>query len=520
MRALAVFGLALLAGCTVGPNYHTPALPTPPAYGEAHPDVAGAVPARWWTGLGDPVLSGLIERGLAQNLDLAAAASRVRQARLSVRETRAGLFPTVDATGQAQRTRISRNGGFGALAGAFGGGAGGAPGGSGTGGTTPIGVPGTVFNTYSIGFDASWEIDLFGGVRRQLQGVRARVESAQWSRADTAVSIAAEIADNYYQLRVLQRRAAIARSELAREQQTLAIIRARGNAGLTANVDVTRQLVQIATAEASLGPIEADGRALVHSLGILIGGTPETLLQTFAINVGAGRASVPPQSVALPPVPVGLPSELLRRRPDIRRAERELAGATADIGVAVADLYPRFTITTPFQLLSTGVSDLFQGNSIQATVGGSVNFPLLDFGRRRAVIGQRRETREQAYITYQQAVLTGLRETEDALDRLRIERARRVVLARGASNAQSTIDAIAAQYKYGLTDLTTVLDAQQALLQAQDNLAQSEGTISRQTIALYKALGGGWQALPPIGPRPERTGTTSADQPTKARSTR
>lgn len=499
MRRLPLLTAALLAGCTVGPHYHAPKLATPSAFGEAHPAVAAVDPAQWWTVFSDPLLTSLIQRGLTQNLDLAAASSRVREARLTVRETRAGEFPTVDATANANRQRISKNGGFASLFSSAG-----KPGGGGTGGGAPgavqggIGSPGTTFKTYSLGFDASWQLDLFGGVRRQVQSARRRVESAEWSRRDSAVSIAAEIADDYFQLRVLQRRAALARAELKRERDTLGIIRARGNAGLTANSDVTRQLAQIATAEASLGPIEADGRALIHALGILVGGTPETLLTAFDINT-------PPPVAALPPsVPASVPSDLLRRRPDIRSAERDLAAATSDIGVAVADLYPKFTITTPFTLLSSGISDLFQSNSIQASVGGSVNFPLLDFGRRRAVIGERRETREQMYIAYQQAVLTGLRETEDALARERIERGRRDVLARGAADAQRTVDAIAVQYRYGLIELTPVLDAQRDLLQAEDNLAQSEGTISRQTIALYKALGGGWESLPEIGPRPER----------------
>ena len=499
MRRLPLLLLALLAGCTVGPRYEAPKLAMAPAFGEAHPVVAGDT-ARWWEQFHDPLLTSLIHQGLGRNLDLAAAASRVREARLSVREARGGLFPTVDATAQAQRTKISRNGGFGAIAGAFGGGTGQ------SGGSTPtIGPPGNIIDTYAVGFDASWEIDLFGGVRRQLEGARARVDAAQWSRADTAVTVAAEIADEYFQLRTLQRRAGIARAELARERRTLSIIQARGRYGLTPNVDVTRQLVQLANAEASLGPIEAEGRVLVHALGILTGGDAQTLVREFEVDMRADRAGAPPPAAVLPAaVPVGLPSDLLRRRPDIRAAERDLAAATSDIGVAVADLYPRFTITAPFQFLSTGLSDLFKGNSVQATVGGSVSFPLLDFGKRRAVVGERRETREQSYIAYQQAILRGLKETEDALARLRIERQRREVLARGVKNAQGTIDAIGAQYRYGLTDLTTVLSAQQDLFQAQDNLVQSEGTITRQTIALYKALGGGWEALPPIGPRPER----------------
>lgn len=501
MRSLPLLISALLAGCTVGPRYHAPDLAPPPAFGEAHPEVATIDPAQWWTLFNDPLLNGLIERGLTQNLDLAAASSRVREARLTVRETRAGSYPTIDATADANRQRISTNGGFASLfsgAGRPGGGAGGGAGGSNGSVQGGIGVPGSTFNTYSLGFDASWQIDLFGGVRRQVQSARRRVESAEWSRRDSAVSIAAEIADDYFQLRVLQRRAALARAELKRERNTLAIIRARGNAGLTANSDVTRQQVQIAAAEASLGPIEADGRALIHALGILVGGTPETLLGAFDVNARPPAAALPPQ------VPVGVPSDLLRRRPDIRSAERDLAAATSDIGVAVADLYPKFTITTPFTLLSSGISDLFQSNSIQASVGGSVNFPLLDFGRRRSVIGERRETREQMYVAYQQAVLRGLQETEDALARERIERGRRDVLARGAADAQRTVDAIAVQYRYGLIELTPVLDAQRDLLQAEDNLVQSEGTISRQTIALYKALGGGWETLPEIGPRPER----------------
>ncbi len=505
MRRFGVLGMAALAGCTVGPNYRAASVPTPPAYAEAHPAAAGELPAKWWAALGDPVLSGLIERGLAQNLDLAAAASRVRQARLSVRGARSGLFPTVNATSEAQRTKISKNGGFGQIASSFGG-SGGGGGGSGGGGSGALGAPGSVFDIYSVGFDASWELDLFGGVRRQLEGARARVESAEWGRRDRAVSIAAEIADDYYQLRVLQRRAAIARAELARERRTLGIIEARGHAGLTPGSDITRQRAQMSVAEASLGPIEAEGRALVHALGILVGGTPETLLDVFAVEVRAEQSGQAAAPVLPPPVPVGLPSDLLRRRPDIRRSERELAAATSDIGVAVADLYPRFTITTPFQFLSTGLNDLFAGNSVQATVGGSIKFPLLDFGRRRAVVGERRETREQAYIAYQQAVLTGVRETEDALARLRIERARREVLGGGVRDAQATIDAIEAQYKYGLTDLTTVLNAQAELFQAQDNLVQSEGTISRQTVALYKALGGGWEALAPVPPRPSQDG--------------
>ncbi|MDT7934732.1 MAG: efflux transporter outer membrane subunit [Sphingomonadaceae bacterium] len=484
----------LLAGCTVGPNYQAPKLIAPQRFAE--PQVAGEPGdlGQWWRSFNDPVLTGLVERGLAQNLDLRAAASRVRQARYEVAQSRAALFPSADIGGSVNRTELSKNGGFAAIARNFGGGAGGGT------GVTPgegIGLPGTGFTTWTVGPTASWQIDIFGGATRGVQAARARVEQAEWSRRDTGVTIASEIATGYLQLRLLQRRLAIANAELRREQETLQLLEAQARNGLIPAVDADRQRTQIAAAKGTIDPIVSQAKAQIHALGILVGGTPEELTGTFD--------EPPPGGVQLsapPIVPAGLPSDLLRRRPDIRAAERRLAAATADIGVAVADLYPKINLNGAAQFLSLGLSNLFSGDSVQLSGTAGISFPLLDFGRRKGAVGVRREQREQSYVAYQQTVLRALSEVEDALARIDAEQRRAVSLRQGVASARRSVDAIRAQYRVGLTSLTAVLDAQAALLQAEDNLAQSEGSLQLDIVQLYRALGGGWESLPTVGARP------------------
>jgi len=489
-RTSTVFGIALGAAlltsaCTVGPDYHPPETPVPPAYGEpqAQSGIPGATidPARWWSAFGDPQLDGLVERALKDNPDIAVAVSRVRQARLQEIGARAAGKPTVDATADVNDVEFSKNAGFASLARLFSGGS------SGGGSSTPSGValPGSGITTYALGFDASWELDLFGGDRRGVEASVARTDAAIWTRRDAAVTLAAEVAQAYFALRLDQEQITIVEQELVRERRTLEIAGNSARVGLVPSIDVTRQRATLTTLEARLEPIRADARMRIHALGILIGEPPETLDAELS---GPGK----PLAV-LPVVPAGLPSDLLRRRPDIRAAERELAASTADIGVAVADLYPKFSLTGAAQLLSTSLSNLFTGDSVQLTGTGGVSFPLFDWGKRKSTVKIRKEQREQAYAQYRKTVLGALRDVEDPLARIDAERRRNATLKRAVVDAESTAHAVEAQYRTGFVAQDSLLNAENQVLSAREQVAASDAQLRQDTAALFKAIGGGWQ---------------------------
>ncbi|RDE05045.1 Fis family transcriptional regulator [Sphingomonas aracearum] len=493
---------AALAGCTVGPAYRAPAVLTPPAFGEA---TTGAQPAPglngWWRAYADPELDRLIELALRQSPDLDAAVARIAQARAQEREARSAYYPQVNAQAGTNYQRFSKNAGFSSLASLFGGGSGGgASGGGASGGSSGgsgsgsggsgggVAAPGGAIQTYSAGFDASWEIDLFGGVARQVEGSRARTAAAVWNARDAQLSLIAEVADAYLQLRTLQQREAVARNELARQERNLAIAANTSRAGLIAEGDTIRQRAELASAQAAIGPIVAEGKAQMHAIAVLTGETPDSLIAELAR---------PRPSLGLPPaVPPGLPSELLRRRPDIRAAERNLAAATADIGVSVADLYPRFSLTGMAQFLSTALSNLFTGDSLQLTGNAAATFPILDFGRRSGAVAERRAQADEAYAQYRRTVLIALRDVEDALIRVRTEQERQAQLAAGLADARRSVGAVEARWRTGLTDFGDVLAARKSVLSGEDQLAQSEGNLRRALVSLHKALGGGWEDLP------------------------
>ncbi|WP_174273225.1 TolC family protein, partial [Sphingomonas bacterium] len=280
-RALALAALALLAGCTVGPNYRPPEAKAPPAFGEAPPDLAAQPQPDlrgWWQGYRDPELDRLIAIALQESPDIGVAAARIAEARAQLRSARAGFFPEVDATGGVNYQRFSQNSGISSLSSLFGGGA---SGGSGSGGG--IAAPGNSIKTYSLGFDASWEPDLFGGVRRQVQGARAREAAAVLDARDAQLSLIAEIADDYLQLRTLQDRETIARAEVDRQTRNLQIMGNTAKAGLLPQGDFIRQRAQLATAQAAVGPIVAEGKARMHGIAALIGRTPDAMIAELAV---------------------------------------------------------------------------------------------------------------------------------------------------------------------------------------------------------------------------------------------
>ncbi|HEY1604351.1 MAG TPA: efflux transporter outer membrane subunit [Allosphingosinicella sp.] len=491
MRRLALLALLLVSSCTVGPNYRPPETQVPPAFAEPQPPADQAVDlARWWNAFNDAELDRLVTTALAQNLDVRQAASRVRQARAGIAAARARLLPEVDAMGNATNIHFSKNAGLSSLESLFGGSSGNSGGASGTGsgggGAQQGGIapPGSGITTYAIGFDASWEIDLFGGARRGVEAARARTEAAIWQARDTQVTLAAEVADAYLTLRTLQQREAVLRAEVARQSRALDLMVHTAQAGLVPQGDTIRQRSTLAAAEAGIEPVVAEEHIEMHALGLLVGRPPESLLAE--LQAPAGTTPLPPA------VPPGLPSDLLRRRPDIRAAERNLAAATADIGVAVADLYPHFSLTGVAELISTALSSLLSPHSFQSVATGQGLFPVLDFGRRRAQVNIRKEQAQQAYLDYQKIVLGALKDVEDALARVDAERRRNDELRGGVADAERALAAVDARYRSGLVDLSAVLQAQQAVLSARDTLAQSDGALRQNLVSLYKALGGGW----------------------------
>lgn len=494
MKRAAFLAALLVAGCTVGPNYRPPDAPRdlPQQFGEA---VTGTEPAPdltgWWRSYNDPELNRLIDLALAGNPDIGIATARIAQARAAEREAGAELLPEVDAKAGANYTRFSKNAGLSSLSSLFGGGQqgsggnGGSSGGSSAGGIAP---PGDSIHTFSLGFDASWEIDLFGGGRRSVESAVARREASVWNARDAQLSLVAEVADAYLRLRALQQREAIARDEVARQQGYLAIAEHTAQAGLIAHSDFIRQRTELAGAVAAVEPIVAQGKAEMHALGTLAGQTPDSLIVEL---------SQPRPELALPPaIPPGLPSELLRRRPDVRAAERNLAASTADIGVAVADLFPKFSLTGMAELISTALSNLISPDSLQITANAAASFPVLDFGRGQAKVAERKAAADEAYFEYQKTVLNALREVEDALIRIRADDQQRQSLAAGLADAQVAVHSVESRYRAGLTDYGDVLLARRSVLSAEDGLTVAEGTQRRDLVSLFKALGGGWEGLP------------------------
>jgi NodT family efflux transporter outer membrane factor (OMF) lipoprotein len=488
---VALLAATIMAGCTVGPNYRQPEIPTPPAYLEA----AGGPPAppsatnaatpdltAWWAQFHDPTLSSLVTRALAGNLDVATAVSRIRQARQQVTIAGAQAWPQIDATGSVNNTQLSKNAGFSQLASAFGGG--GSSGGGGGSSGMGFGLPGTDFTTYSAGFDASWELDLFGQTRRGVEAAKGRAQAKLWSLRDTEVSVASEVAADYLNLRALQQQIVVARGEAQRQQQLLELVRSRRTAGFATELEVSQQRNQLADSLAQTPTLEAEARGEIHALGVLVGQPPEALSDD--LTAAAATPAAPPV------VPVGLPAELLRRRPDVRQAERNLAAATADVGVAVGDLYPQVNLTGTGELISESLKTLVSANSIQTSATAAVVQHLFAGGRIRANIKATKEARQQAYLAYQKAVLTALKDVEDALSRYAGEQRRNVQLRAAAAAAETAYQTASARYQAGLSDFINVLDTEGAVFSAQSQLAQSDGQLDQDLVSLEKALGGGW----------------------------
>ena len=520
--ALLALDLAL-AGCAVGPSYHPPRPTLPDAYpptstaGEAsaRPGPTGSL-TQWWTLFDDPELNSLLSRALAGNRDLQLADSRVRQARAERSVAAAGLLPEGEISGGYNRSLGSQNVilPLGSLAGSSAGSSGGAStGGGGSsarhaeevgssgaaaaaappqqvgGPQSPFGdggLPGVTTNLYQAGFDASWELDLFGGTRRAVEAAKAELAAAEEGSRGVQVSLLAETATGYAELRMGQQQLDLSRRNLRAQEDTLAIVRAKFHHGLANDADVTRQAAEVEMTQASLPALEAAERAQEHALAFLLGAEPEALVAELE-----GRR----RWAALPPsVPLGVPSDLLRRRPDIRQAERELAAATAEVGVATAALYPSFSLTGSFGVDSSDLRQLPEWSSRYYSIAPGIHWPILEWNRLHAGIRIQNELEAQALLGYENTVARALREVADALVRYENEAERHAALDRAAQDASHARDLVQGAYRRGLTDQLALLDAEQTVLRAEDTLAGSDGALRLDLIALYTALGGGWGA--------------------------
>lgn len=462
---IALAGAALLVSCTVGPNYQRPKADAPAAWASSLAGGETNTPvdlATWWRGFKDTNLDALVTVALQSNLTLHIAEARVREARAG-RDVAAGaLWPSVGTSASFSRNRFSKTG-FPPL---------------------PRGTA-LDYNLYHAGFDAAWEIDVFGGTRRAVEAAGAEIGAAEAGRRDVLVSLLAELARNYVESRGYQQRLLITRNNIGVQREALDLTRSRYRSGLASDLDVQQAEALLQATESQVPSLETGFTRSVHHLSILLGQSPGTLMGEMTAEK--------PIPLTPPSVPVGLPSELLQRRPDIQRAERELAAATARIGVAKADLFPKFSLLGFASLQSISADKWFNYGSRAWSAGPTVEWNLFEAGRIRANIRVQNARQEQALETYQQVILVALEDSENALVAYAKEQTRRESLFRSVQADQQALDLSTQLYKSGLVDFLHVLDSERALYAAQDALVQSDQDISLNLVQLYKALGGGWE---------------------------
>jgi NodT family efflux transporter outer membrane factor (OMF) lipoprotein len=464
-------GIVILisSGCAaVGPDYVRPEVPVYKQWhnqGQAglNEKNTGAQPslADWWTALNDPKLSDLVRRAEKGNLDLKKAKARIREARALRGQAAADLYPTLNSSGSYTRSKASQNS-------------------SATGQDTAAG------DLYSVGFDASWELDIFGGVRRSVEAAEATLQANEEDWRDVLVSLLAEVASSYVDVRTYQGRIAIAEENLKAQEETYQLTVWRNQAGLSDELAVQQARYNLESTRAGIPTLRTGLEKAMNRVAVLLGEQPGKVHEELS-----GRESIP---VAPLTAATGIPADILRRRPDIRKAERNLAAQTAKIGVATADLYPKFTLNGSIGLEALTGGKLFNWSSRNYSYGPGISLPIFDGGSIRQNIEVQSALQEQYLIAYETAVLTALEEVENALVAYSGEQKKRQALIDAASAAKQAAELAKNKYQAGLADFTGVLDAERSRLSYEDELATSEGTVTTDLISLYKALGGGWTA--------------------------
>lgn len=464
----ALFCLFVLAagGCMVGPTYHPPEPAAVPAGWAGVTNTPAGRPsvvtpqtaelARWWRQFNDPVLTGLVEEALKANLTIQMAEASLRQARALRGIAVGGLWPSVGSSASYQRGHTA-------------------------------GVPGD-HDLFQSGLDALWEMDFFGQQRRQVESASANVQASIEGIRNAQVSLIAEVALDYIQLRGYQQQVLVAQDNLKAQQHTLQIIHAQFNVGFANALDVADAESNVATTAAQIPVYDTDAQQSIYALSILLARPPAELLD---------RLSPPGKLPGAPAqIPAGLPSDLLRRRPDIHEAEAQLHAATAQIGVAVAELFPSFSLTGNVTWSSNMLGTWWSHSSRSFAAGPSVNWPVFQGGAGISNVHVQEALRDQAFITYQATVLGAFQDVENALIAFSKEQQHREELNKAVIANQKAVDLSLQLYTAGQVEFLNVVEAQLALYSSESALVQSETNIAADLIALYKALGGGWETLP------------------------
>ena len=494
--------LLLVSGCTVGPDFKPPDPVAVPAWKNEAADDASVVATtdpdpRWWAAFGDPVLTGLIETAIRDNLDVQQAVLRVIESRQGIVTARAAGLPDLSGNASYRRDQLGAKGILQsrgvyrqlndladqayALTGA-------APGGSTSSGSvadrllSPVTQP---INLFQYGLSASWELDLFGRVRRSVEQARAQTQAQQEAANDALTSLESEVAQAYVQLRGAQALTASQVDNIRSAQSSLDLTQSRQTHGLSSSLDVEQARTQVLNLQRQLPEYEKQERQALDRLNLLIGSTPGTL---------DDRLLQPGPLPALPSVVgIGVPSSLARRRPDIRQAEAQLHAATAGVGVAVANFYPDVSLTGNLGIRAIDASYLTRWASHFYSVGPSLSLPIFQGGALTANLRLNRAQAVEAALHYRATVLNALREVEDALVSFRTDRVERDRLAGVVRSAEDTFHLASSRYAHGVSDYLQVLDAQRTLEQARQQLVQADMTLANDVVGLYRALGGGWQ---------------------------
>lgn len=455
--------LLVVAGCAVGPNYQGPPGNAAPAR-FVRGDVADGPPlSRWWTALGDPTLDALVARALSGNPNLQVSTARLLRARGELRGQEANGAPSLNASATYARARLPPI----SL--------------TGQGGGDPIRL-----TLYNVGFDASWEIDLFGGQRRAVEAATASLGAAEANIEDAQVSLVADVAQAYVNLRDTQGRLVLARAAIERQERMLQLTQARQAGGTASRLDVSRLQTQLESTRADALPLAAQADAYRDALAVLVGVAPGTLDEELA----AGRpVPLPPAQVA-----VGDPAALLQRRPDIRAAERRLAARTAQIGQAEAARFPKLSFLGLIGLGGSKLSDLFEIDNRTELFAPRLTWSFLDFGRNAARVQEANADREEAEAQYRTTVLAALRDAEDALARFRDRRHVVATLARAREAADESTRMMRARQQGGTASVIDLLDVERQQIAAEQNLSQATAALTNDFVSLHKALGLGWSA--------------------------